>query len=438
MAINIVNWNPLNTAEKRNLLQRAKVTSQQNQSVVVQQILDDVRANGDSAVLQYTKKFDAVDLKTSKVDFGDAEAAWQRLPLDLKEALKTAANNIRLFHQKQIQDSNYTLSTTDGVTCSRKKIPLKTVGLYIPGGSAPLFSTLLMTAIPAQLAKVENIVICSPPEKSGSIHDFILGACFLLNIKNIFAVGGVQAIGALAYGTETIPAVDKIFGPGNSWVTAAKTFVAQNTPGLSIDMPAGPSEVLVIADKNAKPLWLAWDLLSQLEHGPDSQAILICNQLSILEQTRTEILNIIESSKRQSILKDSVQNLRLILVENIDTALQISNDYAPEHLILNLKEADQYLDKIQNAGSVFVGEFSPESVGDYASGTNHVLPTAGYAKSYSGLNVDSFLKSITFQTLSAQGLLNLATTVETMARYEGLEAHQMAVQARRLDIEGGR
>lgn len=393
----------------------------------VKKILQKVKKNGDKAVLKYTKEFDEVKLNNLVVSETEINAAATLLSDELKQAIQQAKKNIETFHVAQ-KESAKKIETMPGVVCWRQSVAIEKVGLYIPGGSAPLFSTVLMLGVPAQLAGCKEIVLCTPPANDGSIHPAILYAAQLCGISTIFKVGGVQAIGAMAYGTATIPKVFKIFGPGNQYVTLAKQIIQQE--GVAIDMPAGPSEVLVIADETAVPEYAAADLLSQAEHGPDSQVILITTNESVAEKISGAIKTQLKELSRREIAKKALQNSKLIIVENINEAVELSNLYAPEHLILSCVNAEEVANQIISAGSVFIGNYSPESVGDYASGSNHTLPTNGYAAMYSGVSLDSFVKKITYQQLTKEGLENIGNTVMTMAAAEGLDAHKNAVAVR--------
>lgn len=391
-------------------------------------ILDDIKQNGDAAVLKYTAMYDGVELNNLLVSNEEIAAAQEQISNELKEAITVAAKNIEIFHSKQLTSKREVIETMPGVACWRKPVAIEKVGLYIPGGSAPLFSTVLMLAIPAQLAGCKEIVLCTPPAKDGSIHPAILFAAAITGVTTIIKAGGVQAIGALAYGTETVPKVYKILGPGNQYVTCAKQLVQQE--GVAIDMPAGPSEVCVLADESANAAFVAADLLSQAEHGVDSQVLLVTTSEQLIEATTIEIGKQLEVLPRQEIAIRALENSKMILLENMEDAITMVNEYAAEHLILACNNADAVAEKIINAGSVFIGNFSPESVGDYASGTNHTLPTHGFAKAYSGVSVDSFVKKITYQKLTRQGLQSIATSVVTMAEAEGLQAHANAVKVR--------
>ncbi|MGF7230701.1 histidinol dehydrogenase [Arachidicoccus sp.] len=404
-------------------------TSLKNQ---VAGILAEIKSNGDKAVKKYTEKFDGVDLENIIVTQEEMNAAAGEISIELKDAIEVAAKNIRFFHEKQVAKVEV-IETQPGVACWRKSVGIQKVGLYIPGGSAPLFSTILMLGIPAQIAGCKEIILCSPPNKEGKLHPAILFAAQLVGVTQIYKIGGVQAIGAMTYGTETVPKVYKLFGPGNQFVTCAKQMAQEE--GLAIDMPAGPSEVCVLADHSADAAFVASDLLSQAEHGVDSQAILITTSEKMLQNVEEEVQKQVTILPRRLIAEKALENSKLILVNSIDEAVEIANEYASEHLILSCKNADEVADKIVNAGSVFIGNYSPESVGDYASGTNHTLPTNGYARAYSGVSVDSFIKKITYQRLTQPGLQQIAATVISMAGAEGLEAHANAVRLRIQELE---
>jgi histidinol dehydrogenase len=398
-----------------------------NLEATVAQILQEVRQRGDAAVQEYTLRFDkvAVDqLEVSATELAEAEAS---LDPALKTAIQTAKANIEIFHAAQ-QSYPEVIETMPGVFCWRKNVGIDKVGLYIPGGTAPLFSTVLMLGVPAKLAGCKEIVLCSPPGTDGKIHPAILFAAKTVGVTRIFKVGGVQAIGAMAYGTESIPQVYKIFGPGNQYVTAAKQLVSREK--VAIDMPAGPSEVLVCADETANPAFVAADLLAQAEHGIDSQVVVLAFSVDLLQAVLQEVENQVALLPRAEITRKALENSVAVLVNTRAEALELINDYAPEHLILAMHDADDFAEQVQNAGSVFIGNYTPESVGDYASGTNHTLPTNGYARAYSGVSLDSFVKKITFQRLTPEGLKNIGPTVETMAIAEELVAHQRAVSIR--------
>lgn len=394
---------------------------------LVRQIFTEIEKEGDRAVKKYSQLFDRVDLDFFSISEKEIHEAKKGVNDDLQKAIQVAKNNIEKFHASQ-QETKRVIETTKGVKCWRESRAINKVGIYVPGGSAPLFSTVLMLGIPAKLAGCKEIVLCSPPDRMGKIHPAILFAAHLVGVTKVFAVGGIQAIGAMTFGTETIPKVDKIFGPGNQYVTAAKQ-KAQNF-GVAIDMPAGPSEVLVIADDSSVPEFVAADLLSQAEHGADSQVILLSNQENTIEQTLQEIQKQLTALPRKSIAEAALKNSKAIVLKTIEDCIDFSNEYAPEHLILSIKNYTQYVEKITNAGSVFLGNYSCESAGDYASGTNHTLPTNGFARNYSGVSLDSFVKKITFQELSAEGIQNLGNTIEIMAEAEQLMAHKNAVSLR--------
>jgi histidinol dehydrogenase len=393
----------------------------------VVKILKSVQKKGDKALRKYTKKFDGVRLNDIQASEQEIMDAADQLSPELKEAIRLAASNIETFHRIQVQQAEW-IVTMPGIMCSRKSVAIEKVGLYIPGGTAPLFSTVLMLGIPASLAKCKEIVLCSPPGTNGQIHPAILYAAQYVGITKIYKVGGVQAIAAMAYGTETIPKVYKIFGPGNQFVTCAKQMIQK--AGVAIDMPAGPSEVAIFADEYADPAFIAADLLSQAEHGADSQVLLISDDEICVENVQFEIQKQLTELPRKNIAIRALANSKAIVVQNDEEAMELLNEYAPEHLILACNNCDEMAEKVRNAGSVFIGNYSPESVGDYASGTNHTLPTNGYAKAYSGVSVDSFVKKITYQKLSKEGLEQIGKTVELMAEAEGLLAHKNAVSIR--------
>ena len=393
----------------------------------VNAIINEVLVDGDAALKKFTLQFDRVSINEFKVTAEKIAAAENLISAGLKTAIQLAKVNIEVFHNSQIQQVDR-IETMPGVWCWRKSVGIEKVGIYIPGGSAPLFSTVLMLGIPAKIAGCKEIILCTPPNEQGEINPAILYAASLVGVTAIYSVGGAQAIAAMAYGTATIPKVHKIFGPGNQYVTAAKQLVQQN--GIAIDMPAGPSEVCVWADENAIPSFVAADLLSQAEHGPDSQVILVANNKAIVSAIQLEIDLQLSALPRKDFATKALANSKAIILSNQDQAIDLINAYAPEHLILSVDNALQIADKIINAGSVFIGNYSPESVGDYASGTNHTLPTNGYAKAYSGVSLDSFVKKITFQQLTERGLMNIAPTVIEMAEAEGLQAHSNAVSVR--------
>jgi len=393
----------------------------------VREILLAVKQRGDAAVEEYTLAFDKVTINNFKLSTSALEAAEKVLPPGLKTAIQLAKVNIEIFHGAQIQKEER-IETMPGVWCWRKSVGIEKVGIYIPGGSAPLFSSVLMLGIPAKLAGCKEIILCTPPNTKGEIDPAILYAASLVGVTAVYAIGGVQAIGALAYGTKSVPKVHKIFGPGNQYVTAAKQMIQQE--GVAIDLPAGPSEVCVYADENSIPSFVAADLLSQAEHGADSQVLLIANSIELVEEVQKEIGMQLALLPRKDLANKALDNSKAIVLSNMEDAIAMINEYAPEHLILSINNAAQIADKIINAGSIFIGNYSPESVGDYASGTNHTLPTNGFAKAYSGVSLDSFVKKITFQQLTERGLTNIASTVMEMAAAEGLQAHSKAVALR--------
>jgi histidinol dehydrogenase len=408
------------------LAERPSVNTAQLSSMV-QKIFDDIVENGDAAVAKYTQRFDKVSIRQTRVSAAEIKGTARELSTDLKEAMQRAAQNIRKFHSAQMEKPKV-ISTMKGVRCWRESRPIEKVGLYIPGGSAPLFSTVLMLGIPAQLAGCKEIALCTPPDKNGMIHPAILYAAKLAGISNIRKVGGIQAIAALTYGTKQIPRVDKIFGPGNQYVTAAKQYAQQI--GVAIDLPAGPSEVLIVADQTCIPAFVAADLLSQAEHGPDSQVVLLSDDEDVLNEVLIEVDKQIEKLPRVEIAREALRHSKAILFKSIDQCMAFSNQYAPEHLILAVKNPKSRIKYIISAGSVFLGNYSCESAGDYASGTNHTLPTNGYASRYSGVSLDSFIKKITFQEITRKGIKSLGPTIECMAQAENLFAHQNAVTLR--------
>ena len=397
----------------------------------VNQVFEDVQKNGDTAIKKYTKKFDKVAVTSLKVTQEEISIAVEAVSRELKEAIQQAAANIEKFHRAQKTEKVYQ-ETTPGVVCWQEKRSIEKVGLYIPGGTAPLLSTVLMLAIPAKIAGCQEIILCSPPNFEGKIANEILYTANLCGVTNIFKVGGIQAISGLTFGTETIPKVYKIFGPGNQFVTVAKQLATKY--GVAIDMPAGPSELLVMADDSANASFIASDLLSQAEHGADSQVILVSTSEKLIEEVSKEVEKQLKELPRIEIATKAIQNSKSILVKDFKQALALINEYAPEHFIVCTNNNDFFIDGILNAGSVFIGNYTPESAGDYASGTNHTLPTNGYSKSYSGVNLDSFTKSITFQEISKKGIQNIGKSIELMALAEGLQAHKNAVSIRIKEI----
>jgi histidinol dehydrogenase len=408
------------------LLRRPLIDSSSLEETV-RNILNEVKTNGDEAVRKFTLQFDKVDINDLHVTEEEIDEAEKVLRTELKQAIVTAKVNIEKFHAAQLKLPEI-IETMPGVLCWRKAVPIEKVGLYIPGGSAPLFSTILMLAVPARLTGCKQVVLCSPPGTNGKLHPAILFTAKLAGVTKIFRVGGVQAIAAMSHGTRSIPKVCKIFGPGNQYVTCAKQLMQKE--GVAIDLPAGPSEMAIYADETAQPSFIAADLLSQAEHGIDSQVLLVTNHELLIDEVLKEIDKQVVELPRKNIVIKALENSKIILVKSETEAIDLLNEYAPEHLILACADADDLSEKVINAGSVFLGNYSPESVGDYASGTNHTLPTNGNAKAYSGVSVDSFVKKITFQKLSKEGLKNIGSTVELMAEAEGLQAHAGAVKIR--------
>jgi len=400
--------------------------------VTVKEIFAAVQSKGDDAVKQYTTQFDGITLENNLVSNEEIQQAIAAVSNELKEAIQLAKLNIEKFHQAQ-KTNRVCVETTEGVQCWQEKRPIQKIGLYIPGGTAPLFSTVLMLAIPAAIAGCKEIVLCSPPDKNGNLNPAILYAANLCGVTKIIKVGGIQAIAGMTFGTTTIPKVYKIFGPGNQYVTVAKQLATQF--GVAIDMPAGPSELLVVADDSAVPAFVASDLLSQAEHGTDSQVILISTSKAMIDAVEQEVQSQLAILPRKEIAEKAIANSKLIFVENAAIALDLINEYGPEHFIVCTENDDFYVDNIENAGSVFIGNYTPESAGDYASGTNHTLPTNGYAKNYSGVNLDSFMKSMTFQKISERGIQAIGKSIEIMAEKEGLQAHKNAVTLRLKAIE---
>lgn len=395
--------------------------------LIVKPILENVKNLGDDAIKSLTKKIDEVEIDNLKVSEKEFQESEKLINSYLKDAIIKAKNNIEKFHSNQKNQKNI-IEIISGVFCWRISKPIEKVGLYVPGGTAPLFSTLLMLGIPAKIAECKEIIVCSPPNKKGKINPIILFVAKLLNLKKVYTIGGAQAIGAMAYGTESIPRVYKIFGPGNQFVTKAKELVQQQ--GVAIDMPSGPSEVLIIADKTAISSFVASDLLAQAEHGKDSQVILLTTHRDLINSVQNDIIKQTKLLKRKEIIECSLQNSKIILLNSLELCFEFSNLYAPEHLILAIENAENQEENIQNAGSVFLGNYSCESAGDYASGTNHTLPTNGFSRNFSGVSLDSFVKNITFQKLTEKGINNLGKTIKIMAEHEGLDAHKNSVSIR--------
>ena len=416
------------------LLERPTKTVDDIESTV-KEIFTAVQSKGDEAVNQYTAQFDGTTLNTILVSEAEIQTAIAAVDEELKDAIQLAKSNIEKFHQAQ-KTNRISVETTEGVLCWQEKRPIQKIGLYIPGGTAPLFSTVLMLAVPAAIAGCKEVVLCSPPDKNGNLNPAILYAANLCGVSKIIKVGGIQAIAGLTFGTATIPKVYKIFGPGNQYVTVAKQLATQF--GVAIDMPAGPSELLVVADDSAVPAFVASDLLSQAEHGTDSQVILVSTSKKMIDAVEQEVQSQLAVLPRKEIAEKAIANSKLIFVENAAIALDLINEYGPEHFIVCAENDDFYVDNIENSGSVFIGNYTPESAGDYASGTNHTLPTNGYAKNYSGVNLDSFMKSMTFQKISEKGIQNIGKAIEIMADKEGLQAHKNAVTLRLKAIENGK
>ena len=413
------------------ILQRPVLNTQTLRDTVCE-VLDRVRLEGDKAVMEYEERFDKVKLESLVVTEIEMKEAEKLVPIELKVAILLAQRNIYTFHKKQKFETKK-VETMEGVTCWQKAVGIEKVGLYIPGGTAPLFSTVLMLAVPAKLAGCKEIVLCTPPDKEGKIHPAILYAAQVAGVSKIFKIGGVQAIGAMSYGTESVPKVYKIFGPGNQYVMAAKQQVSLHD--VAIDMPAGPSEVEVIADETANPVFVTADLLSQAEHGMDSQVVLITTSEKLLDEVEYEVQHQLSRLPRWEIAEKSLANSKLILVKDMEEAIAMTNEYAPEHLIFETKDYMELSEKVMNAGSVFLGSLTPESAGDYASGTNHTLPTNGYAKAYSGVSLDSFIRKITFQEITREGIQNIGPAIEVMAANEHLDAHKNAVTVRLNSIK---
>jgi histidinol dehydrogenase len=432
----MITWSSLSRDEKKKALARPAMANSQQLKQTVSEIIAKVEADGDSAVLDYTRKFDCSDLRSLVLSQEKIDLLAAKVTPEVASAIDTAFDNIKRFHEAQ-RPEDIALTTTKGVECELRFTPLDAVGLYIPGGSAPLPSTVLMLGVPALVAGCEKKLLCTPPNQAQLIAPEIAYAARKCGIENVFLCGGAQAIAAMALGTQSIPQVDKIFGPGNSFVTEAKQQVSQRADGAAIDMPAGPSEVLVLADKFADAEFVAADLLSQAEHGPDSQAILVSDSRTLIEATKDAVERQLANLSRADIARPAMENARYILADSIDEAIMVSNAYAPEHLIVQIEDARSYLPSIKYAGSIFLGPWSPESAGDYASGTNHVLPTYGYAKNYSSLGLLDFMRRYTIQELSQEGMRNLGPAIMALASAEGLDAHEQAVVLRMNKLQNG-
>ena len=427
----IIDWNGCSADQQQQLLTRPAISASDSISKTVTEILNNVKANGDAALREYSAKFDKTTFAALQVSEAEIAAAGERLSDELKQAMAVAVKNIETFHNAQ-QLQAVDVETLPGVRCQQVTRPIASVGLYIPGGSAPLFSTVLMLAVPARVAGCPEVVLCTPARPDGTIAPEILYAADLCGVDRIFSVGGAQAVAAMAYGTESIPRVDKIFGPGNRYVTKAKQLVGAND--VAVDLPAGPSEVLVLADDEASPDFAAADLLSQAEHGGDSQAVLVCPSVEFARDTQRAVGEQLLQLRRGETIREALRQSRIVVLDSREKMIGFANAYAPEHLIISMRDAWDVAAQITAAGSVFIGPWSPESAGDYASGTNHTLPTGGWARAYSGVNTDSFLRKITYQELSRKGLATLSPTVIAMAEAEGLGAHAAAVRVR---MKGG-
>jgi len=434
MAVRIVNWSSLSAEERRHALRRPVQQDAAATHERVREIISDVRARGDSALLEFTRRFDGVALAAIEVGTAEFAAAETALDAEQRGAIDRAIANVRRFHEAQVGPA-LRVETEAGVVCERQFRPIDAVGLYVPAGVAPLPSAAIMLAVPARIAGCPTRIICTPPRRDGTADPAVLMIANLCGVRRVFKLGGAQAIAAMAYGTQSVPKVDKIFGPGNSWVTAAKLQVANDPEGAALDLPAGPSEVLVVADAKARAEFVAADLLAQAEHSADAQVVLVTTSSALAEATAAEVETQMQRLGRLDTLRRSIEHARLFVVESIDTAIEVSNAYAPEHLILQVANAREWLPKVRNAGSVFLGAWTPETIGDYCSGTNHVLPTYGFARAYSGLSLHDFVKRMTVQELTSDGLRELGPTAITLAALEGLDAHANAVRVRLAHLE---
>jgi histidinol dehydrogenase len=434
MAIRILNWSSLSTQERSQALRRPRLQDAAEIHARVREIINDVRARGDAAALEFTRRFDGVTLSAIEVTTAEFAAAETALDAEQRQAIDRAIANVRRFHEAQIC-TPLRVETAPGVVCEQQFRPIDAVGLYVPAGVAPLPSAAIMLAVPARIAGCLTRIICTPPRRDGTADPAVLTIANLCGVRRVFKLGGAQAIAAMAYGTQSIPKVDKIFGPGNSWVTAAKLQVANDPDGAALDLPAGPSEVLVVADATARADFVAADLLAQAEHSVDAQVVFVTTSSALAEATATQIEAQMQKLGRADTLRKSIEHARLFVVDTIDTAIEVSNAYAPEHLILQVANARDWLPKVRNAGSVFLGAWTPETMGDYCSGTNHVLPTYGFARAYSGLSLHDFVKRMTVQELSSEGLRELGPTAITLAALEGLDAHANAVRVRLAHLE---
>ena len=434
MAMRILSWSSLSVDERRQALRRPV---QQDEAAIherVREIVSDVRARGDLALLEFTRRFDGVALSSIEVSTPEFAAAETALDTEQRQAIDRAIANVRRFHEAQL-GAPLRVETTPGVVCERQFRPIDAVGLYVPAGVAPLPSAAIMLAVPARIAGCPTRIICTPPRRDGTADPAVLTIANLCGVRRVFKLGGAQAIAAMAYGTQTVPKVDKVFGPGNSWVTAAKLQVANDPEGAALDLPAGPSEVLVIADATARADFVAADLLAQAEHSADAQVVFVTTSSALAEATATQLETQMQRLGRADTLRKSIEHARLFVVDTIVTAIEVSNAYAPEHLILQVANARDWLPKVRNAGSVFLGAWTPETMGDYCSGTNHVLPTYGFARAYSGLSLHDFVKRMTVQELTSDGLRDLGPTAITLATLEGLDAHANAVRIRLAHLE---
>ena len=437
MSIPILNWSSLSTAERRQALRRPV---QQHTAALqdrVRDIVRDVRERGDSSLLELTRRFDGVALQSIEVNTAEFAAAETAINAQQRQAIDRAIANVRRFHEAQI-GAPLRVETAPGVVCERQFRPIDAVGLYVPAGVAPLPSAAIMLAVPARIAGCPTRIMCTPPRRDGTADPAVLTVANLCGVRRVFKLGGAQAIAALAYGTESVPKVDKVFGPGNAWVTAAKMQVANDPEGAALDLPAGPSEVLVVADATARAEFVAADLLAQAEHSADAQVVFVTTSRALAEAAAAEVETQMRKLGRIETLRKSIEHARLFVVDTLDAAIELSNAYAPEHLILQVANARDWLPKVRNAGSVFLGAWTPETMGDYCSGTNHVLPTYGFAKAYSGLSLDDFLKRMTVQELTSDGLRELGPTAITLAALEGLDAHANAVRVRLAELDRGR
>ena len=434
MAVRILNWSSLSVEERRHALRRPVQQDAAATRERVREIISDVRARGDSALLEFTRRFDGVTLSSIEVGTAEFAAAETALTPEQRQAVDRAIANVRRFHEAQL-GAPLRVETAPGVVCERQFRPIDAVGLYVPAGVAPLPSAAIMLAVPARIAGCPTRIICTPPRRDGTADPAVLTIANLCGVRRVFKVGGAQAIAAMAYGTSSVPKVDKIFGPGNAWVTSAKLQVANDPDGAALDLPAGPSEVLVIADTTARADFVAADLLAQAEHSADAQVVLVTTSSALAEATATQLETQMQRLGRADTLRKSIEHARLFVVDTLDTAIEVSNAYAPEHLLLQVANARDWLPKVRNAGSVFLGAWTPETMGDYCSGTNHVLPTYGFARAYSGLSLHDFVKRITVQELTSEGLRELGPTAITLAALEGLDAHANAVRIRLAHLE---